>query len=623
MANNYSYDPNNVAPVGHFALSQNDQRDSMPPVSGTPSPYPASTEAATPSSTPLAEQSSRDASPHRLTAGIILSGGRYKIEMLVASGGMGAVYRAIDTRFNRPCAVKEMLNQFSNENERAKAIEWFSREATLLLDLNHPCIPRVRDFFAESGQQYLVMDFIDGRTLAEVLEREGNIAGLNGARGISEEQGRNWMRQLCGVLNYLHGQSPPIIFRDLKPSNIMVTNRDEIKLIDFGIARTFQSQRQATVIMTLGYAPPEQLHGMPEPRSDIYALGATLYRLLTHHDVTNNKPNIFSFPPLRSLRPDITPLFEQIITKALMPNVEQRWASTGEMERAIINLPPPPPAAPSRAVPLSMPSSVSLPSQTPNAVPSSPQPSGTPVVASHTTTGPAGSYINAALSHLSAIPPRVEDAYSAVQVAHTMEPNNSIVHKIFGQIFARRHPPHVDNAIRAYLRSIELYPDDAETHKLLADVWLYLRPNYIQAISAYTQALRLNTNDFEAHERLALCFEKTSQLDAALREYQEALHLAARPSQVPLVLLRLNFAIGQVARRLGSSQFPVAENAFVQVLILNPSDHRTRYLLAQVYEQEGKMDEAFRECGYVLGALGNSDLTVGQMYNRLRIRLGR
>ena len=236
----------------------------MPPVSYTPSPYPASTEAATPSSTPLAKQSSRAASPHRMTADTVLSGGRYKIEMLVASGGMGAVYRAIDTRFNRPCAVKEMLNQFSNENERAKAIEWFSREATLLLDLNHPCIPRVRDFFAESGQQYLVMDFIDGRTLAKVLERESNIAGLNGARGISEEQGRNWMRQLCGVLNYLHGQSPPIIFRDLKPSNIMVTNRDEIKLIDFGIARTFQSQRQATVIMTLGYAPPEQLHGMPE-----------------------------------------------------------------------------------------------------------------------------------------------------------------------------------------------------------------------------------------------------------------------------------------------------------------------------------------------------------------------
>lgn len=628
MANNYPYDPNNVAPVGHSAISQNDQRGSMPETPYAPTPYPGIEQAATPSSAPLAEQgggSGHSAGPHRLMAGTILSGGRYKIETLVASGGMGAVYRAIDTRFNRPCAVKEMLNEFSNESERAQAVEWFSREATLLLDLNHPCIPRVRDFFAEAGQYYLVMDFIDGRTLAEVLEREGHIAGLNGTRGISEERSRSWLRQLCAVLNYLHSQSPPIIFRDLKPSNIMVTNRDEIKLIDFGIARTFQSQRQATVIMTLGYAPPEQLHGMPEPRSDIYALGATVYRLLTRHDAVNNKPNIFSFPPLRSLRPDITPAFEQILTKALIPNLEQRWTTAEEMERAIINLPPLPPggATPSRPVPSNTPSSQGLSPQTPNVAQPNQRPSGTPQVTSHTTTGPAGSYLNAALNHLSATPARIEDAYNAVQVAHTMEPNNSIVHKIFGQVFARRQPPNVDNAIRAYLRSVELYSDDAEIHKLLGDVWLYLRPNYIQAISAYTQALRLNANDFEARERLALCFEKTGQLEAALREYQEALRLAATPSQVPLVLLRLHFAIGQVARRLGSSQFPVAENAFVQVLILNPSDHRTRYLLAQVYEQEGKVDEAFRECGYVLGPLGNSDPTVSQMYNRLRIRLGR
>ena len=241
----------------------------------------------------------------------------------------------------------------------------------------------------------------------------------------------------------------------------MVTNRDEIKLIDFGIARTFQSQRQSTVIMTLGYAPPEQLHGMPEPRSDIYALGATMYRLLTRHDAVNNKPNIFSFPPLRSLRPDITPAFEQIITKALMPNLEQRWTTTEEMERAVINLPSLPPggATPSRPIPSSTPSSSSSsPSLTPNVAQPGSRPSGTPQVTLHTTTGPAGSYINAALSHLSATPARIEDAYNAVQAAHTMEPNNSIVHKIFGQVFARRQPPNVDNAIRAYLRSVELIP---------------------------------------------------------------------------------------------------------------------------------------------------------------------
>ncbi len=267
--------------------------------------------------------------------------GRYKIEQLLAAGGMGAVYRALDTRLNRSCAVKEMLDDFQNDTERSQAVEWFTREATLLLDLNHPCIPRVRDFFVEGGKHYLVMDFIEGRTLAEVLEKEGTIPGVNGARGVSEAQARSWAIQLCNVLAYLHRQNPPIIFRDLKPSNIMVTDNDEIKLIDFGIARTFQSQRQSTIIMTIGYAPPEQLHGMPEPRSDIYALGAIIHRLLTRHDAANNKPSIFSFPPPRTLRPDITPGFDQIIMKALAPNLEQRWSSAPEMERAIMNLPPP------------------------------------------------------------------------------------------------------------------------------------------------------------------------------------------------------------------------------------------------------------------------------------------
>src|SRR5260370_5061722 len=120
----------------------------------------------------------------------------------------------------------------------------------------------------------------------------------------------------------------------------MVTDREEIKLIDFGIARTFQSQHQSTIIMTLGYAPQEQLLGMPEPRSDIYALGATLHRVLTFHDAANNKPTIFSFPPVRALRPDISPPFQQVIMKALPPAPDQPCSSAAEIERAIINLPP-------------------------------------------------------------------------------------------------------------------------------------------------------------------------------------------------------------------------------------------------------------------------------------------
>jgi serine/threonine protein kinase len=622
MASNYSSDPRNIAPVGSSVTPQN-QGGPVPEVSQTL----LSPDGLQSFNTPSTDGGSVSLSgPKRLPVGTRLSGARYTIERLVAQGGMGAVYRAIDTRFNRPCAVKEMLSEFHQDRERALALEWFKREATLLLDLNHPCIPRVRDFFDEGGRNYLVMDFIDGYTLAEKLELEGNVMGLNGARGITEPRARSWTRQICSVLAYLHRQDPPIIFRDLKPSNIMITKQDEIKLIDFGIARPFQSQTQATVILTLGYAPPEQLGGRPEPRSDLYALGATVHRLLTRHDPTNNKPSIFTFPPLRSLRPDLSVAFDQIIMRALMQDVEQRWPSADEMERVVLNLPPLsviPPVLPSGA------SGAGLSPQritaTPNVIQSVPPPSGPtskpPVLAMHTTTGPAGAYIVRAFAHLAANPPRLDAAFSEVMTAHNIEPNNSLVHKIFGQVFARRVPPDVDNSMKAYNKSLELYFDDAETHKLVGDVMLYLRPNYPEAIKAYSQSIRLSSNDFEVRERLGQCYERTNQLEAALREYQEAVRLVSSQPQVRAALPRLYFALGHVARRL--NQLPVAEHAFVQVLFQNPADHQTRFLLCQVYEQEGKLEDAFRECGYVMAGPMANNGSVQQVYKRLKDRLGR
>jgi serine/threonine protein kinase/thioredoxin-like negative regulator of GroEL len=628
MANNYSFDPNTIGGSAqpHVQSHVVSEVSQSPSVSG-----------GTPSTT---GGSASLSGPYRLLAGTSLSGGRYTIEKLIAQGGMGAVYRANDIRFNRPCAVKEMLDEFRQESERAQAIEWFSREATLLLDLNHLCIPRVRDFFAENGRNYLVMDFIEGYTLAQMLEMDGNVKGLNGASGITEAHARSWMRQIVSVLSYLHGQTPPIIFRDLKPSNIMVTKRDEIKLIDFGIARTFQSQRQATVIMTIGYAPPEQMHGLPEPRSDIYALGATIHRLLTRHDPVNNKPTIFTFPSTRTLRPDISAAFDQIIMRALAMNIEQRWSSAEEMERAILNLPPIS-ASPQSPV-MGQGSGAGFPLQRPNTLPNlSPLlpaqtvpsslsgpctgPASAPV-ATHTTTGPAGPYLLRALAYLAANPPHLDAAHSEVMAAYKAEPNNALVHKIFGKIFVRRNPPDVDRAIEAYNHSLRLYSEDAETHKLVGDVLFYLRPNYVQAITAYSQSLRLSPHDLETHERLALCYERTNQLDAALREYQEAVRLASSQSQsqpqVRSTLLRLYSLLGFVARRL--NHLSIAENAFVQILFLNPSDNQTRFLLCQVYEQEGKLEDAFRECGYVMnGPLAGSNPLVKLTFQRLKERLGR
>ena len=616
MASNYS-DPNKISPISNSATPSSGPGGTLPEISLSSPPSTSIPDSGHLGGT-SASTIDRGGNHHRLAPGTQLSSARYKIERLVAAGGMGAVYRAVDTRFQRPCAVKEMLDEFQSESERAQAVEWFEREANLLLDLNHQCVPRVRDFFIEQGRHYLVMDFIDGRTLGDVLEREGNVAGVNGASGVTEERARLWARQICSVLAYLHSQTPPIIFRDLKPSNIMVTGRDEIKLIDFGIARTFQTQRQSTIIMTLGYAPPEQLHGMAEPRSDIYALGATLHRVLTRHDAANNKPSIFSFPPLRTLRPDISPAFEQVVIKALSPALEQRWPSAAEMERALLTLPPitvVPPVRPIGQMP--RPANPLTPSSAgPGSGPKIPPGTALPPQPSQQvrmgTTGPAGPHIVAAQEHLAA--GRIEPAYAALNQAYALEPNNALVHKFYGLVFVRRQPPQADLAISAYNRSIQLNAEDAETHKLLGDVFLFFRRQPAQAIPIYIQSLQLNARDIEAHQRLAQCYEAVNQPEAALRKYQEVAQLAPRQPGI-------HSMIGQLAMRL--NRLPLAEQAFVQALTLNPADHRVRFLLAQVYERENRIEDALRECNYVVGPLSASDPAVPQMMNRLRTRLGR
>src|SRR5436305_1449251 len=182
MVSNYPFDPKNPASISNPATPQSgaggtEPENSLPPVAPQALSVPYSSQSAP--QTPSDSRNSRNVDSsggkvsagghHRLPPGTELSGGRYRIEKLVASGGMGAVYRAIDSRFNRPCAVKEMLDEFENDTERTQAVEWFGREATLLLDLNHPSIRRVRDLFVEDGQLSLVMDFIRGRALGDVI----------------------------------------------------------------------------------------------------------------------------------------------------------------------------------------------------------------------------------------------------------------------------------------------------------------------------------------------------------------------------------------------------------------------------------------------------------------------
>ncbi len=273
-----------------------------------------------------------------LAVGAVLQG-RYKIVRVLASGGMGTVYLAEHIKLGGFVAVKELIEQFNTPQERAAAVAQFEKEAKILYNLRHPNLPRVWDHFEEHNRQYLVMDYVEGETLEDKL---------NAAPGfLAEAEVLEWARQLCAVLEYLHTQNPPVIFRDLKPANVMVDVNGQIKLVDFGIARLFNPAKQGSDTLkmgTIGYAPPEQYgqHGQTGPYSDIYALGATLHHLLTKRDPSGQP---FVFPDPCSINAQISPHIGAAIMRALDHDQRNRFQRAREMWQALRAAPAPPPSA--------------------------------------------------------------------------------------------------------------------------------------------------------------------------------------------------------------------------------------------------------------------------------------
>jgi len=255
-----------------------------------------------------------------LEPGTVLQG-RYAIERLLGGGGMGMVYLARDQRLaNRPCAIKEMVDHFIDQAQRIEANEYFAREADTLAQLKHQAIPAITDRFELANRHYLVMEYVEGRNLEEELAARGG--------PLPEGLVIDIARQLCDVLAYLHGLVPPIIYRDMKPSNVMLNSNGRVVLVDFGIARLFKAARKGTMIGTLGFAPPEQYQGLVDPRSDIYSLGATLHYVLTGRDPEKFPP--FSFPPVRELRPAVSSNLAGAIDAALAYEVNVRPPSVRE-----------------------------------------------------------------------------------------------------------------------------------------------------------------------------------------------------------------------------------------------------------------------------------------------------
>ena len=256
---------------------------------------------------------------------------RYQIVRPLGRGGMGTVYLAEHVRLNAPVAVKEIRGAFSDEAAYQAALRQCEQEARTLVRLRHPNLPQVTDAFIENDRFYLVMEFIEGVTLeAKLSERRGLPLPLSAVI--------EWGLQIADVLSYLHTLDPPLIFRDLKPANVMVKPDGGIRLIDFGIARQFQpgASKDTTLLGSVGYSPPEQFgKNQTEPRSDIYALGATLHHLLTGRDPSAAP---FKFPPVRSLNLAVPDALSQLIADCLELDIEKRPANAHEVAMRLVAL---------------------------------------------------------------------------------------------------------------------------------------------------------------------------------------------------------------------------------------------------------------------------------------------
>lgn len=245
--------------------------------------------------------------------------GKYEVLREIGRGGMSVVYLAMDTHLNKQWAVKEIRKKGSGKNDEI-VVNSLLAEANMMKRLDHPSLPRIVDIIDNGVTIYVVMDYIEGESLDKILNEYG---------AQSEEMVIGWAKQLCDALGYLHSQKPPIIYRDMKPANVMLKPEGNIKIIDFGIAREYKEQNLAdtTVLGTKGYAPPEQYSGQTDARSDIFALGMTMHHLLTGVDPRSGE----AYAPVRQWNPELSEGIEIIIDRCVEPAAENRYQSCADL----------------------------------------------------------------------------------------------------------------------------------------------------------------------------------------------------------------------------------------------------------------------------------------------------
>jgi hypothetical protein len=247
-------------------------------------------------------------------------GGRFEIEAVVHRSSMSTVYRAQHRPLHGPVAIKQVSVQHLCATDKAEAQRWLAREAGLLSFLDHPMLPKLVAAFSEGDEHYVVVPFFAGKTLKELVVQSGPLHPISACR---------WTSALVDLLIYLHGQDPPILHRDIKPDNLLITAAGSLIALDLGIARPRAPGVPVTAIGTPGYAAPEQYQGLADERTDLYGLGATLHHMLTGYDADRERP--FCHPPIRQLNPRVGPAMEALVAQLLCLVPDQRPSSAEEV----------------------------------------------------------------------------------------------------------------------------------------------------------------------------------------------------------------------------------------------------------------------------------------------------
>lgn len=266
-----------------------------------------------------------------LDIGARLQGGRYIVKQVLGQGGMGAALLATDIRLaGKAVVIKELISDNVDQVKLQEDVRNFKREVATLAHIDHPLVPSVTDHFQEGNRYFMVQEYVEGENLEERLEHTN--------QPLKEREMLICASQILDILDYLSQQTPPIVHRDIKPANIIISSRDRrAHLVDFGIARAEAARntqrKQTSALGTPGYAPPEQYQGNADPRSDLYALAATLHHLLTNRDPRDHPP--FNYPPARTFNPLLSPEIEQVLMHTLNNDTSQRYQSAVAMKQDV------------------------------------------------------------------------------------------------------------------------------------------------------------------------------------------------------------------------------------------------------------------------------------------------